>query len=487
MQCERTDPHDTWHVAVLTDDGRVFALPAEADEDENATAATNASANEGEWTLPPVLVPHGSRVVPHIASALARDYGLDVFCLTSPSDGRNDRTGARLMLAELCEQPRALPSRARWIDPADLFTASEQPLSAPLSTIVDACARTGYETERPGFWDRLRRWVNSVLASAASADVMPRAVSGAKTQWNAGHGFSLVRLETTGPAVWFKSTGSPHEAEYRIAARIAERHARHSPRLLACHDAWRGWLTEEVSGPSLRPASTSTSTGASASADAWARAAADIARIQIEERDCADDWLRSGCADLRVETLAAKIDEFFDGMAPIFDRQVKLAPPRLLRAELEATAVALRRAFDIAARAPSTLVHADLSPDNVFFRDARAVFLDWAGAYVGSPFTAIENLSGHLRRCHAADGITSALNERAVREVRDAYASVWRHACGAPLVNQAMAVAPMLRHASVAMRSAGWLWLTETPPTREPLLRSLTRSMHQSALAAVGS
>jgi hypothetical protein len=33
------------------------------------------------------------------------------------------------------------------------------------------------------------------------------------------------------------------------------------------------------------------------------------------------------------------------------------------------------------------------------------------------------------------------------------------------------------------MRSAGWLWHTVTPPAREPLLRSLTRSMHQSVLA----
>jgi hypothetical protein len=190
-----------------------------------------------------------------------------------------------------------------------------------------------------------------------------------------------------------------------------------------------------------------------------------------------------------VETLASKIDEFFDGMVPIFDRQQKTSPPRLLRADLTITADALRRAFEIAARVPDALVHADMNPDNVFFRDARAVFLDWAGAFVGSPFTAIENLCGHLRRCRAVDGVTNDELERETRKVREAYAAVWRDLCdtgpgtGAALVHEALSVAPMVRYASLAMRSARWLWqsATATPLVPEPFLRSLTRSMHKSA------
>src|SRR5687767_3348349 len=85
-------------------------------------------------------------------------------------------------------------------------------------------------------WNRLRRWVDSVLAPSTSSEGTPQVVTGAKTQRSTDRGFALVRLETSGPAVWFKAVGSPNEAEYCITRRIAERHPRHSPRLLACHD-----------------------------------------------------------------------------------------------------------------------------------------------------------------------------------------------------------------------------------------------------------
>jgi Phosphotransferase enzyme family len=415
-------------------------------------------------TLPLVRVPRGMRVVPYVASALANAYGLDVFCLTDLARHCEDRSLPRTMLAETCEQPSVSTTTARWSDPRGVCVGRER----QLSDLVDICAREGRETERPGFWQRLQHWANVVLTAT---DRTPHwKVSGRQTQWNAGHGFSLVRLETSGPAVWFKAVGPPNEAESRITALMADRHPDYTARLLAAHDAWCGWLTEEVPGQSLRH---------DPEPEAWTRAATDMARLQLEECSRADSWLQSGCVDLRVPTLGRKADEFFSNMESIFEQQVKTPPPRLLPTDLKITVDALHRALGTAARLPGSLVHADLNPDNVFFQDGRAVFLDWAGASVGFPFTALENFCGHLRRCRPADSSTT---EGAVRE---AFCAVWKEAYGAEAVDQALAVAPMLRYASLAMRSAGWLWQTATPASREPLLRSLTRSMYQAARAAV--
>ena len=45
-----------------------------------------------------------------------------------------------------------------------------------------------------------------------------------------------------------------------------------------------------------------------------------------------------------------------------------------------------------------TVGHMDLSPANIFGTTGRAVFLDWAEAFVGDPFFSFEYLLQHFRR-----------------------------------------------------------------------------------------
>jgi Phosphotransferase enzyme family len=434
---------ERWQIAVLNETGNVFALSA-----------------DGEMTLPVVRVPRGVRVIPQIASILADLHGLHVFCLTVPALHLDGQAVPRTLLAEVCGAP-ITPANGRWSDPKAVRLGNQQ----QLDEVLEVCLRHSTETEQPGFWARLQGWVISVLSRDSTRHLM---VSGRPVQWNAGRGFCLVRLETSGPAVWFKAVGPPNEAELSITAMVADRHPFRAPRLLATHAPWHGWLTEEVPGDSLRQ---------SVDPETWASVAADIARLQLDECHRGDSWLDSGCVDLRPATLDRKIDEFFSGMEPIFDRQVKTSPPRLLPPELRTIADALRRAFEAAACLPSTLVHADLNPDNVFLQDGHAIFLDWAGASVGFSFAALENLCGHLRR---RDSSEHSVGQQLVRE---SYSSVWKNAYGSAAVDRALSVAPMLRYASLSIRSAGWLWGTTTPVTRDPLLRSLTRSMWREAAA----
>jgi len=446
----------------------------------DAAGRVLASRHGADWMLPVVDVQRGMRVAPQIVSALADTYAIDAFCLTDidgadRASGNGDRAAgpapgsvvSRTMLADLCG---AASANGRWID-ADAIRLCD---GRTLADVAAQYRRAGRETEQPGFWPRLRQWADEVLANDADGIDASR-LTGRRTQWTAGRGFSLVRLDATGAAVWFKAVGAPNEAECGITARLAARHPAHLPHVLAVHDRWCGWLTEELSGHSLR------STG---DPDRWTRAAVDLARLQMHERGRAAEWLNAGCVDLRVNTLARQVDDFIHGIEPIFARQERTSLPRLGATELVATADALRRALDTAAILPDTLVHADLNPDNIFFRGpfrspfrgGSAVFLDWAGTSVGFPFAALENLQGHLRRVQPSPQTTA-------RAVSDAYADAWTDAYGANVVARARAVAPLLRYASLAMRSAGWLRHTATPSIREPLLRSLTRSMWQIVVA----
>jgi hypothetical protein len=95
---------------------------------------------------------------------------------------------------------------------------------------------------------------------------------------------------------------------------------------------------------------------------------------------------------------------------------------------------------------------------------------------VGFGFAALENLCGHRRRYQS--------DPTACGRMRGTYADVWNDVCGADVVHQATAVAPVVRYAMLAMRSAGWLWGRPTPAAREPFLRSLTRSLWRAASAS---
>src|SRR5262249_28482244 len=61
----------------------------------------------------------------------------------------------------------------------------------------------------PGWMADLFNWAQAQLLSGLQ-------LTGAFQQFNAEPTFALVRLETNGPAVWFKAVGEPNKREYSI-------------------------------------------------------------------------------------------------------------------------------------------------------------------------------------------------------------------------------------------------------------------------------
>jgi hypothetical protein len=400
--------------------------------------------------LPLILIEEGVRPACAIREALRRKYQLDVFCITD----HELAAGQRMMLAECISAEGLADSPIRWANPE--HAAVTAGLSA--AAVLRALAASPRDTERPGFWRQLTEWVSAVMGETCGTP--PPRLS---DQFSGGHGFCLARLETSRGPVWFKAVNAPNESEPLITSTLASRHPAHVPRVLARHERWSAWLAEDVNARTV----------AGQPAEAWACAARDMARIQIAELNAAHDWLTVGCHDLRVGTLTDRVSVFFAGMNDVMRRQVTSSPAPLTQGQLQVLEAAVRRALDDARLLGDTLVHADLNPGNILVDGDRAVFLDWAAASVGYPCSAIENLRGHFVKRRAD------INHGVVARMVGSYYDCWRDAFGTVFVDAMRRDAGLLRYATLAMRSAGWLWGIETPPQAEPLLRSLARSMYQ--------
>src|ERR1019366_2928494 len=114
------------------------------------------------------------------------------------------------------------------------------------------------------------------------------------SQLNASPSFSLVRFETSGPAVWFKAVGKPNLREFPITLALARLLPQYLPPILAARPEWNGWLALEGEGTSL---------GETQNAKHWKAAAADLAKLQIESTDRIGVLIDPGARDLRVPAL----------------------------------------------------------------------------------------------------------------------------------------------------------------------------------------
>jgi hypothetical protein len=208
---------------------------------------------------------------------------------------------------------------------------------------------------------------------------------------NASPTFSLVRIETTGPAVWFKATGEPNAHELPISIALHRVFPNYVPRILGVHPTWNAWLSEEVPGSTLDDL---------ADIQAWADVAKALAELQIASVTKTNMFLESGCRDLRLPQLVEQIDPFLARMSELMEMQTKQPPQILTDSELSVLGDRLRAAFYELEqyRLPSTLGHLDLNPHNILVSPARCCFLDWAEGCVTHPLFTFEYLREYSRR-----------------------------------------------------------------------------------------
>jgi len=425
-------------------------------------------AGEG-FLLLSVEIPRWQRLAENMTVAIRNEWGQEAICLFNPdvSDPVTAPNDHNYQVME-CSGPTRPHPGAEWVPVSSL---SERTFADPADQVavqrsLAECRDAGAVALRPfarlGWFRELQGWIEEVIGPLGFH------LAGSFSQLNASPSFSLVRFETSGPAVWFKAVGNPNLREFPITLTLAQLFPNYLPRILAIHPEWDGWLTREVDGKVLcevhEPAP-------------WERSVAALAKLQIDSIDQSPRILATGARDLGAAALSKLIQPFIEIMAQLMERQTKVSPPVLGRKELLLLGDRVQGALDAleALAIPETLGHLDLNPGNIIVSPSRCVFLDWAEAYIGNPFLTFQYLLEHLRR---TSGEHSADETRVV----ESYVAQWRRIAPRDAIAAGLALSPLLAVFAYAAGTGMFCDQERLPdPQFAGYLRSLARRMSREA------
>jgi hypothetical protein len=420
------------------------------------------------FTLPCVEIPRWERVAENLNAAVKLRYRISVVCLFTPEvSAATIHGGAPLYQAmEAREDENASPEETCWL-PTDSFPSRSFADPQDFAAVTDALRQMGeFENgqvfgpfAKPGWIEDLFRWTEEQI------DPYRLRLTGNFRQLNASAAFALVRLETNGPAVWFKAVGEPNLREFPISVALSRFFPGFVPIVIATHPVWHGWLATEFTGATLDTLTDSW---------AWELAAKTLEELQTASLGMSDQLLDAGCRDLRAPSLLAMVDPFMEVASQLMDQQPKTPPPILSRDELRTLKTHIKATLHELAELdiPDSLGHLDLNPGNVVCSADGCIFLDWAEGYVGPPFFAVEYLRAHLLRIRSANTNLSV-------QVLKTYEARWRRILPPRTVAAAMDLAPLLAVFAYAAGSESWrkpALLQEANVAA--YLRSLTRRIH---------
>ncbi|MGD1082108.1 MAG: phosphotransferase [Candidatus Sulfotelmatobacter sp.] len=427
-------------------------------------------ASDG-FRLPSVEIPRWQRIAENLTAAMRKEWGHQVVCLFKPdlsapifsADDHNyhvmESHGPVAESSPRAEWVRvAFLSEEVFVDPAD-YMAVRRSLTE-CAGYSDGVAPGPFA--RLGWFGELQRWIEEVIGPLGFH------LTGNCSQLNASPSFSLVRFETSGPAVWFKAVGKPNLREFPITLAVARLLPQYLPPILAARPEWNGWLALEVEGLNL---------GETQDANHWKAAATALARLQIKSTDRCGVLIDPGAKDLRASVLLKLVRPFLKAMGKLMEKQTKVPPPVLSGTEIMLLGEQIEEALSLSADLgiPDALGHLDLNPGNVIVSDGQCVFLDWAEAYLGDPLLSFQYLIEHLRHMAGRDATAEA-------GLASAYAEEWQSLVSPETLQQTLALTPMLAVFAYAAATDAW---SDQARLQDPkvagYLRSLTRRMHREA------
>jgi hypothetical protein len=201
--------------------------------------------------------------------------------------------------------------------------------------------------EKPGWRNGATEWIDQHVIRTAEIELV-RA-----RPWSA-----IARVPTSLGDAWFKENNPVNAFEPALTELLSRRRPDCLPEVIACEGA--RMITLHV-GPQLREVFDSGESDPS-----WGDVLPLYAEAQIDFADLVPDALAVGTPDERPELLPGLYDE--------------LEWPDDLQDPVRRAAEAL------AGTLPPTVAHQEAHDGNVFVRDGRAYFLDWAEATVTHPF-----------------------------------------------------------------------------------------------------
>ena len=425
---------------------------------------------ESGFLFPSVEIPQWERLAQNLTTALKKDWGCDAVSLFTPTDSSvgYESNGIHYQVME-CWHEEGRAREAVWKSIRSLTEQSFQQKTE--FQALGHCLREFDCAERDSFspfakrgWlAELRRWTAEVILPLGLE------LTGPLCQYNAGPSFSLIRLETNGPAVWFKAVGEPNQREFPITLKLSQQSPKYLPKLLGARADWNGWLSLEAPGTNLRE---------TPEIALWEKAAESLARLQIESVAKTESILDAGAHDLRTETLSGMVHPFLALIARLMEQQTKVSPPVLSHQELSLLGVRIEDSLTLLEDLglPEVLGHSDLNPGNVIVSVDDRVFVDWAEAHVGHPFFSFEYLLEHFRR---AIGTDVALETR----LASSFCAPWRQLFSGEIIAEALALAPLAAVFAYAAGNDAW---TNQERLKDPkvagVFRSLARRMNREAI-----
>jgi aminoglycoside phosphotransferase (APT) family kinase protein len=396
-------------------------------------------------SLPSVDIPRWQRVTEPIRSELKTHLNLDAYSLfTCPREPPTSETSRTLFQAMECIHPDGpLPQTAFWAPISSLTIASfrdpedSRRICNALRTLSHhAESRSEGPFAKPGWLREVCTWITQQI------EPLKIRLTGNFRQLNASASFSLIRFETTGPAVWFKAVGKPNSHEFNIVCILARLFPAYLPPIVAVRPEWNAWLTTEAEG---------TSPDSDSNFSTWRTISARLAELQIASLHEVPLLISAGCRDIRISSLLNSRDEFFAMMVKLMKQQIK-TPPSILTSE--AILDLNKRIKEIlsllaASGIPEGLNHLDLNPGNIFVSGDRCTFLDWAEAAIGHPFLTFQYLLEHLTRLRPDHA-----DRR--QELVSAYAAQWQRFALRSAVSHSLALAPLIAVFAYAVSAGTW-------------------------------
>jgi hypothetical protein len=391
----------------------------------------------GRLVLPRIPVPRWTRAAQKVTSEIRQRWNLRAWVI----DFLGDHPGREsLAIAERIDEREELLENAN-IARYPLCAVPEDELSDAERAIVRKLLEDGSTGRGP--FSRLG-WAEDLLTWSCEVLKLPRSqLSNEFVQLNASADAALVHILTeAGSRYWFKAAGAAHPYERLVTETLSQELPEYLPELVAVHEQWSGWLTRDAGAPFL------------ASYDP-SRLAIEVvrrlARLQTRALPFAGRLLVDGCHDHRMPALRTQIPKLTPYLEAAMqeteaDLGLCIGPARLGRiAALIAEASVRVENMGI----PDTLMHCDLSFDNILVGSRGCIFIDWAQASIGHPFITLEHLCAQFTQHEDSRTI--------IPRLRKTYLHVWETSLHGRFDRQALTFMPLVALASLLCCRSEWL------------------------------
>jgi hypothetical protein len=359
-----------------------------------------------------------------------------------------------------------VPGELRGIQPEQLpsYELSERERALLLATLDG-------DTKSPfggiGWIDEAIAWVETVTGRRVSskADV---------EQYNAGEGFSLVRLRMEGGCdYWLKATGVPNVHERRVTSLLSKLCRDYVPEVVAEQAAWNAWLMRD-DGDHIAALPRE----ASGVMRLLKGAVQSLTELQMRTVGSELDLLEAGAFDHRTRVLRTEAEALFAYMDEAMGLQTSTKVARIETKRLRE----LQSLFEDVCSyledlgLPDTVLHGDMNLANILVADERCVFIDWSEAYVGNPLVTLEHL---LLLNQIEDPSVKASCDRRLRET---YRSAMSKTCDPRAVDAGFACMPLIAAASAIFGRGDWLRTpSRNEQRRQTYVRAIARHMDRAA------